>query len=136
VPREARAVSITQANRELLGTALSNAGVELGAYDRVIRDWLTDFEPAMVAVVAAWVSRSHSASFPAEMVAILVQALADAMDFRSRIMAECADCDAAELAGDPTTACARHRADHERSDRYAELSALLGAVNMIVRRPS
>lgn len=35
------------------------AGVELGAYDHAILDWLTVWEPSTVAVIAGWVKRSR-----------------------------------------------------------------------------
>jgi hypothetical protein len=134
IPREGWSASIVQANRDLLGNVLESTGVELGAYDRVVRDWLADYEPAMVAAVAGWVARSHSASFPPGMLATVVQALTDAQDFRVREIAACPDCDTAERAHGGT--CDVHQAADERAARYSELAAILGAVNVIVPRSS
>jgi hypothetical protein len=46
-------------NRLLLERACKAAGVELGAYDRRILDWLAGLEDSICAVVAGLVSRAH-----------------------------------------------------------------------------
>jgi hypothetical protein len=45
-------------SHELLTGTLAAAGVQLGAYDHAIVDWLAGFEPATVAVIAGWVGRA------------------------------------------------------------------------------
>ena len=77
-------------NLLLLERACEAAGVELGAYDRRILDWLSGFEDSMCAVVAGLVARAvaaarpgpHSVTFDltsdhAEMYFVLTQALED-----------------------------------------------------------
>lgn len=44
-------------NRERMEEVL--AGVELGAYDLRILEWLTDWEPSTLAVVAGWIKRAR-----------------------------------------------------------------------------
>jgi hypothetical protein len=43
----------------VLTEALKTAGVELGAYDRLILDWLADWESSTALTVASWVTRAH-----------------------------------------------------------------------------
>lgn len=45
----------------ILEQALSGAGVELGAYDRRIADWMAGWEPTTVKVIADWVTRAYEA---------------------------------------------------------------------------
>jgi hypothetical protein len=49
------------ASHRLLCEALSDAGVELGAYDHAIVQWLAGWEPSTVAVIAGLISRAHEA---------------------------------------------------------------------------
>jgi hypothetical protein len=49
--------------RMLLG-ALAAAGVHVGRYDVRIAEWLSQWEPATVAVVAGWVTRASQADAP------------------------------------------------------------------------
>jgi hypothetical protein len=51
----------TAAEHRLLCQALSDAGVELGAYDHRILLWLAGWEPSTVAVIAGLISRAHAA---------------------------------------------------------------------------
>jgi hypothetical protein len=62
---QARGV-LGEGNRRLLRSALDAAGVDLGAYDHAIVDWLAGYEPATVAVIASWISRAGSRRAPAE----------------------------------------------------------------------
>jgi hypothetical protein len=48
-------------NEDLLLGALREAGVELGAYDRRIAGWLSDWEPHVVQVLLGWLERAHAA---------------------------------------------------------------------------
>lgn len=50
------------ANGRLLWRELGAAGVEMGAYDQKVVEWLANWEPATVAVIAGWVSRAASGS--------------------------------------------------------------------------
>lgn len=53
--------SITELNLADLDSACKLAGVELGAYDSRIIEWLAQYEPATVAVIAGLISRAHEA---------------------------------------------------------------------------
>ena len=53
-------MTISSANLAQLTAAVS--GIELGAYDRRIIDWLADYEPATVAVICGLISRARDAS--------------------------------------------------------------------------
>ena len=47
-------------NRRMLAEACEAAGVELGAYDAKILDWLSQWEPQTCAVIAGLIGRAHS----------------------------------------------------------------------------
>jgi len=49
----------------VLSDTLTAAGVELGAYERQIIDWLSRWEWAAVAVIASWVARAATSREPA-----------------------------------------------------------------------
>ncbi|MFC4506600.1 MULTISPECIES: hypothetical protein [Streptomyces] len=53
----------------ILRDTLVAAGVELGAYERLIIDWLSRWEWATVAVIASWVARATASREPASAVA-------------------------------------------------------------------
>lgn len=53
--------SMTRANRDALCTALSRAGVELGAYDDAITYWVSGWEPETVTVIIGWIARAGGA---------------------------------------------------------------------------
>jgi hypothetical protein len=55
-----------EANRALLLDALNAAGVQLGAYDRRIVDWLANYEPATCAVIAGLITRAAELAAKAE----------------------------------------------------------------------
>jgi hypothetical protein len=57
-PEDGRSILGADQNRRLLVGACEAAGVELGAYDRRILDWLAGYEDAMCAVVAGLISRA------------------------------------------------------------------------------
>ncbi|MFD0685881.1 hypothetical protein [Actinomadura fibrosa] len=57
-----RPATFGQFNSEQLLTACEAAGVELGAWDRLIVDWLTGWEPETVAVVVGLVLRAAEAN--------------------------------------------------------------------------
>ncbi|TDC58577.1 hypothetical protein E1281_01090 [Actinomadura sp. KC345] len=50
--------TLAQFNRDRLTGACEAAGVELGAYDRRILDWLSGWEPEVVAVVVGLIARA------------------------------------------------------------------------------
>lgn len=49
-------------NEGMLLGALREAGVELGAYDRRIVGWMSDWEPHVVQVLIGWIERAHAAA--------------------------------------------------------------------------
>lgn len=49
-------------NREMLSAALAAAGVETGAYDEQILDWLAGYEPSTVAVICGLIDRAREAA--------------------------------------------------------------------------
>jgi hypothetical protein len=51
--------------RELLAAACAAAGVQLGAYDRAILDWLAGYEPQTCAVIAGIITRAARQPVPA-----------------------------------------------------------------------
>ena len=75
------------ANLADLAAECGNAGVELGAYDRVIVERLATFEPSAVAVICSLISRACQAKgtivLPSEMSDCLADMLADAIQYRS-----------------------------------------------------
>jgi hypothetical protein len=46
-------------NHQILREALDEAGVELGAWDRRIIEWLAMWEPSTCAVIAGLITRAH-----------------------------------------------------------------------------
>lgn len=54
----------------VLRDTLTGAGVELGAYERQIIDWLSRWEWATVAVIASWVARAAQTREPAPAIAL------------------------------------------------------------------
>jgi len=60
LPRPPAAGSVTRLNAEALANACANAGVELGAYDRLILAWLANWEPATTGVLAGLISRAYA----------------------------------------------------------------------------
>jgi hypothetical protein len=127
---EVWAESLTEANRAVLSSAFGATGVELGAFDRRIRDWLSDWEPATVAVLAAAVFRAHFSALPTvaagpvtlkpEQMETVLVALDEAADCHVR---ECPACDLVGTADEP--ACPEHLADEAQIERYSALAALL-----------
>ncbi len=59
-----RPSTIGEANHRLLCEALTGAVVELGAWDHRIVQWLSQWEPATVAVIAGLITRAHQAGGP------------------------------------------------------------------------
>lgn len=50
---------MTESNREQLAAAL--AGIELGAFDATIIEWLAAFEPSTVTVICGLIARARQA---------------------------------------------------------------------------
>jgi hypothetical protein len=51
--------AMTRANADVLRTALSRAGVEMGAYDNTIVFWVAGWEPSTVQVITSWIERAN-----------------------------------------------------------------------------
>jgi hypothetical protein len=96
--------SLTGANHEMLCTACASAGVELGAYDHRILQWLAGFEPQTCAVIAGIISRAAAADVsPAVLpgnydvtsdeVSLVLDALDVAADHKRDAADICSDCD-------------------------------------------
>jgi hypothetical protein len=94
---------------ELLRDTLSAAGVELGEWDRAILRWLAGLDVQTIAPVIGWVSRAGRAPVSA----VIVQALADAIAYRTALTSGCPDCADAAPEG-----CADHREDAARAADY------------------
>ena len=60
-----RGPGMTAANHRALCSAISAAGVDLGAWDHRIVMWLSSFEPSTVAVVAGLITRARAAGLEA-----------------------------------------------------------------------
>ncbi|MCX3059577.1 hypothetical protein [Streptomyces beihaiensis] len=54
----------------ILRDTLTAAGIELGAYERQIIDWLSHWEWATIAVIASWVARAAASHEPTPPVAL------------------------------------------------------------------
>jgi hypothetical protein len=72
--------SLTGANHAMLCAACTAVGVELGAYDHRILQWLAGCEPQMCAVIAGIISRAADAS-PAAAQLAEVRAIFDTFDW-------------------------------------------------------
>jgi hypothetical protein len=91
---------------DLLRDTLSAAGVELGERDRAILRWLAGLDVPTIAPVIGWVSRAGRGPVSA----VIVQALAGAIAYRTALTAGCPDCSRAAPEG-----CADHREDAARA---------------------
>ena len=67
----------------------------------------------------------QAAALTPEQAALVLSALRDAMDYRTARTIGCPECDAAEIAGESSAACERHRPDMEQAGRYDALGRLL-----------
>jgi acetyl esterase/lipase len=114
-------MGMAAANLADLAAALS--GVELGAWDKRIIEWLAGYEPSTVAVICGLISRAcpPCVVFTAGQEVLVAQALADAEAYRRRRAdARCADCQAA-----PAGTCDPHLDDLDQADAYRDLAAEL-----------
>jgi hypothetical protein len=66
-----------------------------------------------------------SATVADQDVPTILAALRDAVDYRTVLLAMCAECDSVDLAGADATACETHRADQEHLRKYAALIRVL-----------
>lgn len=107
-------------NTSMITQACDAAGVELGAYDRRIIEWLAGWEPATCAVVAGLITRARRA-LSAEQRDLLGGMLADAVTYRQP-SGDCADCDS-----HPASLCWDHSADLDRVEVYLKLASQLAA---------
>lgn len=71
----------------ILQDTLRAAGVELGAYDKRIVDWLSGWEWSTVATVASWISRASSNSESRPAVRVLPRTTATCRDYLARFAA-------------------------------------------------
>jgi len=69
-------------SRRLLGRALEAAGVGMGRYDDRIAEWLCQWEPHTVAVVAGWVTRARRPD-PAAAQLAAIRAVFDVFDWET-----------------------------------------------------
>jgi hypothetical protein len=98
-------------NRQLLGRALEEAGVQTGRYDDRIAEWLAGWEDAICAVIAGWISRARTggSSLTGEQRQLVLTALDDAIA-RCGDFDYCDDCEtytAGRRCGPCTTRLAR-----------------------------
>jgi hypothetical protein len=93
-------MSIESANLSDLAAELS--GVQLGAYDKRIIDWLAGWEPSTVTVICGLIKRARAAGAAARHggydlasgdVAVVLDALDVAADYRRDTAEMCGDCD-------------------------------------------
>lgn len=125
---------IAERNHRMLCEAITAAGVDLGAFDHRIVQWLAGWEPQTVAVIAGIILRALAAAWldgvsagaatgaPLSLADLpdLISALDDAGHYRAEHAAgECTDC------GDESL-CEVHERDVILSARYAALARLLG----------
>ena len=123
--------TLSAANRRMLDEACSAARVPLGAYDRRILAWLASWEPSTCAVITGLIARSYDAgaaragasvTLTAEQLATVLDALADAEEYRRKEAAQwCADCESS-----PAEACEQHLDDLDAASAYEALGAELG----------
>lgn len=87
--------SLTGANHAMLCTACTAAGVELGAYDRTVLQWLAGFEPQTCAVIAGIISRAAAGNpgLTGDDLRTVLDALDVAADRKRDAADICGDCD-------------------------------------------
>jgi hypothetical protein len=83
--------TVTAVNLADVTAALS--GIELGAYDKCIIEWLARWEPSTVAVVCGLIRRARASGLEPADVRTILTALDEAADYRRDRAANCADCD-------------------------------------------
>jgi hypothetical protein len=118
--------------RQLLAGSLEAAGVSLGAYDRRVLAWLAGWEPQIIAVIAAWITRarhpgqaSPGVTLTREQAGIVLAALEDAAGWReTRATSTCQDC-----AESPVELCDDHATDLDLAGAYRELARRLAATS-------
>jgi hypothetical protein len=59
---EPRGTRSTEVKKAALQSALTAAGVELGAHDERVVSWLTEWEWSTVATIASWINRAAAES--------------------------------------------------------------------------
>jgi hypothetical protein len=83
----------TDGNRRLLEDACRGAGVELGAFDYRILNWLGGWEPTTCAVIAGLIARAARPAFSDEDRSAVLAALTEAAEAKRDAAALCTDCD-------------------------------------------
>ncbi|WP_406297719.1 hypothetical protein OG948_19220 [Embleya sp. NBC_00888] len=76
IPRQS-----TAENRALLCRILTDAGVELGTYDRLIVDWLGDWDSPTVLTVASLIARAADPNGQSETYRTLADAITSTMAY-------------------------------------------------------
>jgi hypothetical protein len=118
----------------IAGVAAALAGVELGAYDKRIVEWLAGWEPSTVAVVCGWITRARQAGRAALAPAVLAgncdltgeeirtvfDALDVAADYKRDRAAHCPDCEAS-----PAERCGTCEWRLAMADEYDRLAGTL-----------
>jgi hypothetical protein len=132
---------MTEHNHRMLCEAATAAGVELGAYDHRILQWLAGYEPQTCAVLAGIISRARvagrkridgseavtlaradgSAVLSGADLATVLDALDVAADYKRDRAACCPDCDA-----DPADLCGTCEWRLHVADGYDDLARRIG----------
>lgn len=59
--RAHRGENLRDVGRQVLTEALTEAGIDLGAYDERIARWLGEFDLSSAVTIASWIVRAHAA---------------------------------------------------------------------------
>ncbi len=111
--------------RRLLGRALEAAAVDMGRHDDRIAEWLSQWEPQTVAVIAEWVTRANAAGKAAADAALTsnqTTTVADALEVAAEYRRYRASLTCEACAASPTEVCPDHEADLDRADEYGALA--------------
>jgi hypothetical protein len=81
-----------KANLAEIAAALS--GVDLGAWDRRIIEWLAGYEPSTTAVICGLIERARASALTPGQLRVMLSALDAATDAKRDAADVCSDCDA------------------------------------------
>jgi hypothetical protein len=116
--------AMTRGGRDLITAACQAAGVELGAYDTRIVEWVAGFEAETSAVIAGLIERAAAAPHTVVLAAgqpdCFADMLADAVSYRE-LASQCGDC-----AVNPAGICWDCACDLDRIEAYRALARDLG----------
>jgi hypothetical protein len=107
-------------NCRLLEDACRAAGAQLGAYDYRILLWLAGWEPVTCAVIVGWVTRAAVGRLTADQLAIVLDALEVAADYKRDRAAGYPDCEAS-----PAELCCTCEWRLARAEEYDALAETL-----------